>query len=121
MKTYFTGSSSSLVLDNNTSNISAKEIASNSGPVNSSREEIEQEIANVESQIDTAVNSEDFELAGILLYSQTNYKGFIYKEAHHQYQCNTGIGCYTFTSCSLAVHLMNLLMTLSYCALHNVT
>ena len=86
-ETYFTGSNSSLAVDTNTGNSSSKDTTSNSGPVvNSSREEIEQEIANVESQIDSAVNSEDFELAGILC---TNYNGFIYKEAHQQYQFNT--------------------------------
>ena len=75
-----------MALDTNTSDSSSKDTTSNSRPVNSSREEIEQEIANVESQIDSAVNSEDFELAGILCI---NYNGLIYKEAHQQYQFNT--------------------------------
>lgn len=48
------------------SNSNSKDTISHPGPVNSSKEEIEQEIANVESQIDSAVISEDFELAGIL-------------------------------------------------------
>ena len=57
---FYLGNSLLLPSDSDNSTVS------HPGPINSSREELQQEIATVESQIDSAVNSEDFELAGIL-------------------------------------------------------